>query len=310
MGLFKKKEQKKKEELEKNKGLSQAASNQVYINIFTTIEDTPVYEDGFMAQITTDEQEDVRYVVNPEKNFKELYPEKDTLFDFEVQGKNKAEKINNLQQKIGEKKRLLQQVLIKPRKEINEEDLEKEIKMLEIKISEVARGGTGSPLYVAKQGLRNFFYEKTSGEYIPWRWHAKGKSMYRDIAYKKKFFAMANSNLMAKYGQKLRKAVDSSLIWLLFIAGIWTVALMIGSFVLVGKYHDFDVMYDEAAINELKIKAEGTMVFCVENVALASQELIKAGVQSKENLDKQQELFDQIFGSEANNGQPETLPDK
>lgn len=310
MKLFKKKEEKKKEELEKNKGLAQAASNQVFINIFTTIEDTPVYEDGFMANIITDESEDVRYIVNVDKNFKELYPEKDTLFDFEVAGDTKKEKINNLKLKIAEKKKKLKEVAIKPLKEINEEDLEKEVKILEIKISEIQRGGTGSPMYVAKQGLRNFFYEKTSGEYIPWRWHARGKSMYRDIAYKKKFFAMANSNLMAKYGQKLRKAVDSSLIWLLFIAGLWTIALMIGSFVLVGKYHDFDTMYDDSRMIELKTKAETAMIFCVENVAKASKELQVGATEQKENLAKQEQLFNQIFGDEINNAQPQTLPDR
>jgi len=181
--------------------------------------------------VIIDKFDGVRYMFNEEKNFKELYPERDDVYEFDIAGKTLEEKKKVLKEKIKDLKIKLKEFSKNTSKEFNEKDLELKVKIYENRLLELERGLTqhyGSPLYIGEKGLKTFFFFRTSGELIPIRWDLRGSSIYKDIAYKKKQSAVAYQNLMNKYSSKIRKIVETSTVWLLFLLIIWTIVLLAG----------------------------------------------------------------------------------
>lgn len=263
--VFFKKNKKNKKDKESDQSLSKITGDEVRIIIISGVEDTPVQEDVFIAKIIIDKFDGVKYMINEEKNFKELYPERDNIYNFQIPGKSLSEKKTWLKKEINNLKNQLKNYSKNPSKEYNEKDLELKIKIYENRLLELERGldnREGSPLYIGDKGLRTFFFYRTSGELIPLRWDLCGFSIYKDIAYKKKQSTVAYQNLMTKYNTKLKKFVETSVLWLLFLNVVFTIGLLIGAGILYTKYNDFSKMYDESKIAELKTQAEKSVLWC------------------------------------------------
>lgn len=264
MGLFKKKD---KENKEKEDSLNRITSNEVNIVIISGVEDTPIQEDSFIAKIVIDKFDNVKYMVNEDKNFKELYPDRDDRYNFTIPGETITDKKTWLKNEIKKLKDQLKNYSKNPSKEYNEKDLEIKIQIYQNRLLELERGlynREGSPLYIGNKGLRTFFFYRSSGELIPMRWDLRGYSIYKDIAYKKKQSTVAYQNLLSKYNAKIKRTVEASLIWLMLVCIIWTVALLLGSGYLFNKYQEFGKMYDETKIAELKTQAERSTLWCGE----------------------------------------------
>jgi len=271
------KNNKNKDKKDDEKSLSKITANEVRVIIVSGVEDTPVQEDSFIAKIIVDRFDGVKYMVNEDKNFKELYPDRDDSYNFNIPGKTINDKKQWLIKEIDILKKKLKDYNKNPSKEYNERDLELKIKIYENRLLELKRGlidREGSPVYIGDKGLRTFFFYRTSGELMPLRWDLKGSSIYKDIAYKKKQSTVAYQNLLSKYSAKIRRTVEASLVWLLIVCVLWTVALLIGSGYLFTKYKEFGKMYDETKIAELKTQAENSLLFC-SNVLQSQLSVVK-----------------------------------
>jgi len=274
--------------------LNKITSNEVRIIIVGAVEDTPVQESSFIAKIIIDKLDGVKYMINEDKNFRHLYPERDDLYTFTVQGKTINEKKKWLKEEIKRLKQNLKDYLKNPTKNINEKDIELKIKIYETRLLELERGldkYEGSPVYIGDKGLRTFFFYRTSGELIPLRWDLRGQTIYKDIAYKKKQSVVAYQNVLSKYNTKLKKFVEAGTIWMLFILVIWTVALIFGSGYLFNKYRDFNSMYDESEIVKLKTQAERSVLFCGDVLQSQLKVMKNLTELNKENLDLQNKFI-------------------
>ena len=269
----------------------ETTKGKVRINIFETLGKTPVMKHTFIAELTKDPKDRISYLRNDEYSFLEVYPQRDEDLDIEIPGKDIKEQTNTMNVAINNLNKKLKDVKKDRDFNTNEKDLELQIRRLKAKRRMLVYPGLENYFVLGAKGVKMLFYHDKGSELIPINWDLDNKyTIYTDILAKRKYSSMASANLLHKYQDKIKKAMDTGQVWLFAILIVWTCAMLAGSGFMFKKYQDINDKYDKSNMAELERQAAAGSIMCSKYLGDSA----KAFAFLIENEAKQQGMESQI----------------
>ena len=265
---------KKKKEEEQTDGIKK---KEYRITLKEKLGDTTRTIKSFNAFRFFDEENKVVLLKNDDKKiqFVEIFPE-------EVKSFTKPEQ-DKVEAKLLKLRKILEKELEEDTEEVNEKDIEEEIRVLEA-IKRSFKFSKGSYITFTEDGQPEFTFLREGSEFHPFRWDADTKTIYTPSDNKKKSAILSLRNKEVKY--KSKQLVEVSTIILLIIG----VVLVLGNLFIGYKIWNF---YDESNMAQLESHSLNTLKQC-QDFMLADAKIIQAITEdlSKEYFTKNVTMID------------------